>query len=317
MNSPKSQLWLNRMAISTACVAMVTILFGALTTTKDAGMAFPHWLYSDAYPMPLYPWLKDFGSNWNKFLEHGHRLAGMLIGLWSIALVVVNFRLEQRSIIRWMSVAVLLGVICQGILGGLRVEQNSRVLAMFHGAFAAVVVSLIASMAVATSTQWNEQGTTNVDHLKPWAVVIVLALAIQYLLGGLIRHRGTGLHEHLGMAVLAYLGVWVNAFIVHRSKESWLKRSAWMLVILTTTQVLLGLVAWLFKYGFAPWGFVPVMNSLEQLLARTVHSMFGILVFATSVVHALRVFRLAHLSQTATESSPVLFASPELAGEVS
>lgn len=290
--------WLHRVAVSTAWVAMVTVIFGALTTTKDAGMAFPRWLYSDDHLVPLYPWLQDFGRNWNKFLEHGHRLAGMLIGLWTIGLVVITHRLESRGWVRKLSLAILFGVICQGVLGGFRVELNNRGLAMVHGAFAAVVFSLMASFAVVTSQAWfaasDSQGTP-VNHLKAWSVATIVALAVQYLLGGLIRHHGTGLHEHLGMGVLAYGITWINAIVVHRSQQTWLKWSAWMLVGMTTAQVLLGGGAWFFKYGFAPMGIVPIMNSVEQILMRTVHTVFGILVFMTALVHVVRVYRVTYV----------------------
>lgn len=312
--------WLHRMAISTACVAMVTVVFGALTTTKDAGMAFPHWLYSDAHPMPLYPWLQDFGKNWNKFLEHGHRLAGMLIGMWTIALVVLTHRMDQRTWVKRLSLLILLGVICQGILGGFRVELNNRGLAMIHGAFAAFVFSLMGTHAVVTSKQWfaaAESKGTPVSYLKPWAVLVVVALTVQYLLGGMIRHHGTGLHEHLGMGLLSFLLIWANAIVVQRSRQSWLRWSAWLLALMTTIQVLLGAGAWVLKYGFAPMAIVPVMNSLEQILMRTVHTVFGILVFMTAVVHLVRVWRLASFLKS--EAVPFTLrteAEPQLAGGV-
>jgi len=73
---------LYRLAIATACVALLPIVVGAVVTTMKAGMAFRDWPTSDGYNMFFYPWLKSAG---NKFIEHGHRLAGILIGLVSIA----------------------------------------------------------------------------------------------------------------------------------------------------------------------------------------------------------------------------------------
>jgi cytochrome c oxidase assembly protein subunit 15 len=93
--SPETR-WLHRLAVLTACVALLPILMGALVTTKDAGMAFPDWPSSDGHNMLSYPWLKSAGA---KFLEHGHRLAGVLIGLTSMALAVVAWYSEPR---RWV-----------------------------------------------------------------------------------------------------------------------------------------------------------------------------------------------------------------------
>lgn len=260
-------------------------------------MAFPRWLYSDNHLVPLYPWLQDFGTNWNKFLEHGHRLAGMLIGIWSIGLVAFTWKWDQRRWVRLLSCAVLAGVVCQGILGGFRVELNNRGLAMVHGLFAACVISLMAAMAVVTSRGWQEAYQSN-EHfrLTGWGIAAVIGLGVQYALGGLIRHHGWGLFEHLFGAGIAWMLVAANADLVRRHGSRWEQRSAWLLLIFTSLQVVLGAGAWLFKYGFAPLAIVPVMNSVEQVIMRTAHSMFGIAVFASAAMHLLKVQRVAYLN---------------------
>ena len=69
----------HRFAAATVSVTLVTLVAGALVTSKNAGMAFRDWPTSDGHFMVTYPWLADFARDWDKFLEHGHRLAGMLI----------------------------------------------------------------------------------------------------------------------------------------------------------------------------------------------------------------------------------------------
>ncbi len=86
MSSPTYQPWVFRLAVLTAGVALLPIVMGGLVTTLQAGMAFPDWPSSDGHGMLSYPWLKSTGD---KFLEHGHRLAGMLIGCVSIVLAIV------------------------------------------------------------------------------------------------------------------------------------------------------------------------------------------------------------------------------------
>src|SRR5258708_8649256 len=83
MSSNPATPWLHRLAVLTVSLALLPILMGALVTTKDAGMAFPDWPNSDGHNMLLYPWLKSAGE---RFLEHGHRLGGVFIGLVSIGL---------------------------------------------------------------------------------------------------------------------------------------------------------------------------------------------------------------------------------------
>lgn len=107
--------WLHRLAVSTAILALLPIVVGALVTTKGAGMAFPDWPTSDGHGMFAYPWLKSAGD---KFLEHGHRLAGIAIGIASIVLCGALASKESRTWVKTLGGIVLAGVIVQGLLGG-------------------------------------------------------------------------------------------------------------------------------------------------------------------------------------------------------
>ena len=151
MSSSKYHPWLFRFAVLTAFVSLLPSVMGALVTTLDAGMAFPDWPSSDGHNMFLYPWFKSAGD---KFLEHGHRLAGTLIGFVTIGLVIVAFKTEERKWVKGLALAILLGVIFQGILGGVRVLANQDVMALIHGAFAAVVFTMICCLILFTSKSW-------------------------------------------------------------------------------------------------------------------------------------------------------------------
>ena len=192
------------MAVVTTGVAMLPIVIGAIVTTTGAGMAFADWPTSDGHSMFLYPWLKSAGD---KFLEHGHRLAGIAIGLCSILLAVVLWMKERRRWVKLAGCLVLLGVILQGILGGMRVRFDDQGLAMVHGSLAALVFSLMAAVALVTSRSWkyaefkSHTGDHDVSHLRPWAIMIPIVIFGQYVLGGLLRHLGRSLHEHIAVAM--------------------------------------------------------------------------------------------------------------------
>ena len=113
--------WLHRFAVATCCAALLPIVVGAIVTTMKWGMAFYDWPSSDGHGMFAYPW---FGSTIDKFTEHGHRLAGITIGCFSIVLAACAWKTESRSWVRWLATAVLAGVILQGLLGGGRVLAN-------------------------------------------------------------------------------------------------------------------------------------------------------------------------------------------------
>src|SRR5258708_471692 len=119
--------WLHRLAVLTACTVMLPIAVGTVVTTEGAGIAFPDWPASDGYGMFAYPWLRSAGA---QFLEHGHRLAGIVIGLASIGLCTALAWKEPRTWVKLLGAAVLLAVVAQGLLGGFRVLQNAEDLAL-------------------------------------------------------------------------------------------------------------------------------------------------------------------------------------------
>jgi cytochrome c oxidase assembly protein subunit 15 len=295
---------LHAFAVSTVCVAMITLIAGALVTSNNAGMAFRDWPTSDGHGMLTYPWLADFARDGDKFLEHGHRLAGMLIGGWSIALVALVARFERRRWVKLAAAGVLLGVICQGILGGFRVWFDERGLALLHGGFAACVFSLMAAVATALSRGWDQfalRPPTIRLRLGPFfALLTVAVLALQFVLGSLIRHRGTGLFEHLGLGILAVVVVVANAVVAQSSGIRWLRRSGWMLLTVVLVQVGLGGAAWVTKFGFAQSGYVAVADSIQQIVFRTAHTVVGILVIMAAVVHAVRTQRVVWIVRAAS-----------------
>lgn len=296
--------WLRRYAAVTLGVALVTALFGTLTTSMKAGMAFRDWPTSDGQFMVTYPWFQDFARDWDRFLEHGHRLSGMLIGMFAIGLVVLVYRYECRRSARFAAVTVLLGIIGQGVLGGVRVLRESFDLAQVHGAFAAVVFSILAVLITMLGRHWIGAASDNqgadVEHLRPFALLCVLALGFQYFLGGLIRHHGTGLHEHLAMGGVSLVLLLVNAWLAWGSGVHWIRRGGVWLAVVVAVQVLLGLAAWVLKFGHAATGYVAVADSIEQVIVRTAHTLVGILTFMVSIIYTTRVFRVYAVTQVTT-----------------
>lgn len=315
------------MAVATPFVAMLTLTSGALVTSKNAGMAFRDWPTSDGVNMLTYPWLADFAHNWDKFLEHGHRLAGMFIGCWSIILAVWAWRSEVRRWVKLSALSVLLMVIIQGLLGGFRVTLDERGLAMVHGAFAALVVSWMACLATFLSNGWRQAEVEAAnrpprDPMEPgefttvfaMAWLCVLALGGQYLLGGMIRHHGLGLFEHLGMGIAVLGLVVVNTLIAHRAASRWVRRSGWMLQIVALSQVLLGLATWVLKFGLASVGYVAVADSVTQVFARTAHMLVGVATFAVAVMHLVRVWRTMSAGVPSRELSRAQSRQPATSG---
>jgi heme a synthase len=265
-------------------------------------MAFRDWPSSDGQNMFLYPWLESVGQ---KFMEHGHRLAGIVIGLSSMALALVAYRCEPRSWARLLAYGVLTAVVAQGILGGQRVLLDQRGLAFVHGSFAALVLALMASVAVVTSRAWHSTATPG--NRRPSVRLGLLAQAtcvcviVQYALGGLLRHRGMALHAHLGFALVTILAVVGLAMSAISTGIPWLRAPAWALAFLTIAQLALGAGAWVTKYGFDRY--VAIYGSLLQDVVRTAHVLCGMLLFVTTIVLSVRIARLRWVSMEIRRSS--------------
>jgi heme A synthase len=158
----------------------------------------------------------------------------------------------------------------------------------------------MAGVSLFTSKSWMSVPATQADasragFLKPLVCLAPAFLFVQYLLGGQLRHLGSGLHEHLGFAFISLVLTLVTFVATHRSGIAWLRRAAWSLLALLFVQMLLGAAAWITKFGFASTGYVAVQNSAEQTAFRTAHMVVGMLLFMNSVVLALRVFRIESL----------------------
>lgn len=309
MNPPRYQPWLFHYAVLTVIVALLAVVAGALVTTKNAGMAFRDWPTSDGHNMFLYPWLESAG---NEFLEHGHRLAGSLIGMVSIGLAGLLWWKETRMPVRLLGAGVLACVIFQGILGGTRVLWDQKTLAMLHGSFGALVLSLMALTAQMTSRRWFEIEKQPLPEYSPqWSVIKFFSVAlpavimVQYFMGGLLRHLGTALFEHMGGAVAVLIVAISGIVLAHRSQVGWIKRSAWLLLLIVLVQISLGAGTFVTKFGFKSTGYVAVQYSIEQVTFRTVHTVVGILLLMTSVIHAARVSRVTSLVRRQYIAAPV------------
>lgn len=296
MSELKHNPWTHRLAVITVLVSLLPVSMGALTTTLDAGMAFNDWPTSDGHNMLTYPWFRSYGD---KFVEHGHRLAGMLIGFVAIGLVVVAWRTETRRWVRYVSLTILLGVIAQGLLGGSRVRLDTRVLAMIHGQFAAWVVSLMAVLCCITSRRWPKprlpENTDRVGGAVPFVCLVPFLIVVQYTLGGLLRHRHMAMQEHLIFAFVVLFFALLAAFMLWRTNVRWLRSAGVMLAGLVAAQMLLGAGAWITRFGFPTTGYVATARSLPQTWFRTLHTIVGMMLFAGSTVAVARTLRVASL----------------------
>lgn len=124
--------------------------------------------------------------------------------------------------LRWLGNIILLGVLLQGVLGGLRVVLLQDALGVFHATLAQVLLFLVCAVALLTSPWWQHAspaGNPTASSKVPLRGLILgttLLILFQLILGASMRHR------HAGLAVpdfpLAYGRIWpaVDASAVAR-----------------------------------------------------------------------------------------------------
>jgi cytochrome c oxidase assembly protein subunit 15 len=304
--------WPHRLAVLLVCATFPLIWVGGLVTTGDAGMAVPDWPNTFGYNLFLYPlktWL--FGP-YDILVEHGHRLLGAAVGLTTIALVVALWRREPRAWVRWLGAAALVGVIGQGVLGGLRVQWNERLLAQIHGCTGPLFFALAVALATCTSRRWTslararQAGAGKLHRLSAFAALFAF---LQIVIGSHLRHvrpdwptsafRAAVLfHLVVAAALAAHAGLlW---FQVRRMpSDGWLGRPTAWLVGLVALQLALGAGAWLTNYGFPNWfrgyawaeAYVVEHHGWAQAIVTTAHVAMGSLILAIATLLGLRGWR--------------------------
>jgi len=303
--------WLHLLAWLTAIVALLPISVGAVVTTVDAGMAFADWPTSDGQGMLAYPWLKSTGD---QFLEHGHRLAGMLVGLMTLGLAATAYFTDCRESVKLLVGAILIGVILQGLLGGARVLADQRYIALGHGLFAAVVFSQMGVLVSMTSQTWFQQSPVT-DPARTWislimGLTLLAVLSTQYVLGSLLRHLGWAqawlIHPWFAIVVvLAAVGFLITGYRTGSRTLAW---ASGLVISCVLCQAVLGVATWGVRYGFPQWGVVAVQQSSLQVAVRSLHKVVGLLTFMTTVLAVVRTWHLL----PATASTPAQLSRPVL-----
>jgi cytochrome c oxidase assembly protein subunit 15 len=315
-----SSPWPHRWSILLACATFPLVWWGGFVTATGSGMAFRDWLTSDGVLMPLYPW---FSAARDKFIEHGHRVLAQGAGLLTIALAVVCWRCESRRWVRNYSLALFAGVLLQGILGGLRVVLDERVLALVHGCVGPMFFVATVVMTVVTSERWantQQDATPAVAKLFRVAVLTAALTYLQLVLGAVVRHSPHMLGESAGniFKVAVYFHVIMAAAVVAHvlllAVRCWRTRvtrgAGLTLAGLIVAQVLLGAGSWIVKYGMPGWatawiGETGHFNRASDLASASIlaaHGAVGSLIIALTAVVAVYAGRrlYAHVASTST-----------------
>jgi cytochrome c oxidase assembly protein subunit 15 len=308
--SQRRPVWPHRWAWLLACAIFPLICFGGQVTTTNAGMAFKDGINSDGYFVWFYPWFSAVGD---KFVEHGHRLLGYVVGFLVILLVIAIQRRETRVWVRRYSWLILAGVILQGVLGAMRVHFDERTFALIHGCTGPAFFAMCVGMVVVTSQWWQDvapvAATDGNRKFFRIAVTTTMLAYLQLVAGAFVRHSphltsssaATIFRTALYFHILLALAITVHAVLINwQAYRNGIERGrSAVLAALVVLQVLLGASTWMVKYGLPQWAasivgdmsFLNTANSGHQSGIVTTHMAVGSLILITTLAIAIRAGR--------------------------
>ncbi len=309
--APPRGRWFRRAVLACLAVAFLPIGLGSVVTSLDVGMAVPDWPTTFGQNMLTYP-VAEMTRSTGVFLEHSHRLAGVLIGFCSVLLVVTALGSRGLALrLRLLAVLALLLVSAQGLIGGLRILENDRAIAMVHGLGAQAVLALFVVLARLSSPVWTHPlapplragEAAAIARLRLWTPVALAVLAVHLFAGAGLRHQQASLGAHLLLAVVVsgVLLFLVHLCLYHLPERRTAGRLARALVALLGVQLGLGLATWAFKYGPAA---ARASTELHATLA-SLHLLAGAGITALLVALTLEAHgRLARASLATPEVAP-------------
>ncbi len=297
-----SNVQLRRYTKFVAAATFVLLLAGGMVTSTGSGLAVPDWPLSFGRLMPP--------MQGGVLYEHGHRMVATFVGLLIVIEAVWLWRSEPRRWVKRLGAIALVGVVFQGLLGGLTVLLRlPDLVSIGHAVVAELVFGLTVAIAVACSAGWER--TPGEEQLPDRSVRAIRKLAsitaglvlVQIALGAAVRHTGAGLAipdfplaygqlvpplgshpvalhfaHRVGALVVTAAVVW-TAFRIFRSNPaaSYLTRPTIAMLVLVGTQIALG--GW-------------TVLSLKAAGVATAHLGVGALLWATAVVLAMRARRV-------------------------
>ena len=298
----------HRFTVFVAALAFLLLIAGGLVTSNNAGLAVPDWptSFGSMYRMP-----QMIGGV--KF-EHGHRMIAEGVGLLTIIVAVWTWMVDKRRWMRALTIGAVLGVIFQGVLGGLTVLNFlPPAISTAHGVVGQTMFCVLAAIAVFTSRSWLDEPTERITlkDVKPlirhsW--MLIGFLYIQLILGAAFRHVWTKwgpvgsnhwpvhkivhtfLYPHMlnslfvaGLILyLSMRGLTKHANIPH------IKKPAMGLLMLLILQLLLGVSAYMVR---VVQGVNDVQPTIALVGVTVAHLGVGALILALTFIFTIQAYR--------------------------
>jgi cytochrome c oxidase assembly protein subunit 15 len=227
--------------------------------------------------------------------EHSHRVIAGVLGVLLLVEAAVIWLKYERKWLRWFAVIAVGGVVVQSILGGEVVRKLLQYwLPVLHACFAQIMFGAILCMAVFTSKWWLEEHQQLEDHggisIHSLALLNAIVMFVQVFLGAGFRHQYVAIWPHIvGSGVVLGMMIWTAAALRKRFDHSpELSFGRTLLHSMVGMQILLGIAAY--------WSRLTTADAPEPMPVMVwltvIHTVFGALVFASSILVVLLCYRL-------------------------
>jgi len=278
--------------------ALVALLaaFGQLHGTLIKQQRLYNAAIDIAPPAAPTPAVEPPTPNW--LLAAGPAVAALtIVGAFSLAAMRLG---SSGRGLRALAVVLLVAVMAQGLLGGLRVYLNALFgtdLATIHGVFSQTVVALAVAVLVGcTPRRVADDGWLPSARTIRWTILTAVAVFTQVVTGAVLRHTtspiGPRLHLLLAFAVVAATMV-VGRQLADAPRS--IRRLKIALHAFVGVQVLLGVESWLSKFADGPAAAAFRRITEADAALRTAHTLTGYAIFAVAVGLALVVIRCRHV----------------------
>src|SRR5216684_4242427 len=132
-----------RLALVTAAFAYLQIALGGLVRVSGSGLGCPDWPLCHGRPYPP--------ADLHAIIEYSHRAVGSVTGILIVATVVLAWAIyrNRRPAVAWLATGSLIGVVGEGVLGGVVVvKELSPWLVVVHLGLAMMILGFLVATAV-------------------------------------------------------------------------------------------------------------------------------------------------------------------------
>jgi heme A synthase len=203
------------------------------------------------------------------------------VGVLTAGLAIWIWIADRRSWMRTLGGIAVLAIVVESLLGSY---------AILHALLAPLLFALLSAIALFTSKDWA-RGPEPAEYrwqpsLRSIGVLMPILVILQIALGAAYRHNAMNVLWHIFNALLVLLFILVVGVFVMRQypKHGSLRSAAHALVMIASTQVLLGFTVFLVLL-------ISKGNNLTLVISSVAHVVTGSLTLAATVVMAIQIRR--------------------------